>query len=70
MCSSDLKALVASLCENFEAADIDALVDILSLAQQIKGFGHVKQASIVRYRRQLDEQCERFSNRMPQAKAA
>ncbi len=66
----EYKALVASLCENFEAADIDALVDILSLAQQIKGFGHVKQASIVRYRRQLDEQCERFSNRMPQAKAA
>ena len=66
----EYKALVASVLERFEADDIDALADILSLAQQIKGFGHVKQASIVRYRRQLDEQCERFSNRMPQAKAA
>ena len=44
--------------------------DMLSLPQQIRGFGHVKLATVAQYRQQLEQQLEQFYHPRRQAMAA
>ena len=44
--------------------------DMLSLPHQIRGFGHVKLATVAQYRQQLDQQLEQFYHPRRQAMAA
>jgi hypothetical protein len=43
---------------------------MLSLPQQIRGFGHVKLATVAQYRQQLEQQLEQFYHPRRQAMAA
>jgi indolepyruvate ferredoxin oxidoreductase len=43
---SDYEALVTEVADNFEAVDQDAALALAELPDQIRGFGHVKLASI------------------------
>ena len=47
-------ALVEQLLAELEIENYDKIVEILALPEMIKGFGHIKKASIENYRKQLE----------------
>jgi len=50
---AEYRELVLGLLPSLNAENHTSLVKLFSLAQQIRGFGHVKQAAVDNYRRQL-----------------
>jgi indolepyruvate ferredoxin oxidoreductase len=50
---AEYRELVLGLLPSLNEENHTGLVKLFSLAQQIRGFGHVKQAAVDNYRRQL-----------------
>jgi indolepyruvate ferredoxin oxidoreductase len=57
----EYRALVLSLLERLTPDNHALAVEIAALPENVRGFGHVKQASVAAYREQLASLCEKFA---------
>ncbi len=59
---ADYEALVSNLLANTNAANYDIAVDLASIPEHIRGFGHVKHAHYVEAKKRWDELLAKFHN--------
>jgi indolepyruvate ferredoxin oxidoreductase len=66
----DYRALVKSLLATLEADKLALATEIAALPIQVRGFGHVKEAAVARYRADLDKAMQRYVQGQPQLPSA
>ncbi|MGL6181900.1 MAG: DUF6537 domain-containing protein, partial [Aestuariivirga sp.] len=67
---ADYRATIESLLPSLGPSNLETAVEIASLPAMIRGFGHVKEASVAKARLREAELLGQFSGAAPKLKAA
>ncbi len=62
----DYRALVKSLLTTLDADKLALATEIAAMPMQVRGFGHVKEAAVERYRADLEKAMQRYVHGQPQ----
>ncbi len=62
----DYRGLVKSLLATLDVDKLPLAAEIAALPMQVRGFGHVKEAAVARYRAELDQALQRYAGSQPE----
>ncbi|MEO0318853.1 MAG: hypothetical protein RL404_2530, partial [Pseudomonadota bacterium] len=62
----DYRALVKSLLATLDADKLALATEIAAMPMEVRGFGHVKEAAVERYRANVDKAMQRYVSGQPQ----